>query len=130
MLTNRMIKRSARRLFNLCRVDGRADEARMRDVAHRVAASGRHGSLPILWEFLRLVRLDRERRTALVESAAPLTDDLRGTVEAGLAGKYGTDVTTSFALNPSLIGGMRIKVGSDVYDGSVRARLAALRDRF
>ena len=130
MLTNRKIKRSARRLFNLCRVDGRHDEARIRDVARRVAASKRHGSVPILWEFLRLVRLDREQHTAVVESAAPLADEVRGTVEAGLARKYGTDVTTSFALNPSLIGGMRIKVGSDVYDGSVKARLAALAGRF
>ena len=130
MVTNRKIKRAARRLFNLCRVDGRQDEARIRDVARRVAASRRHGSLPILWEFRRLVRLDREQHTAIVESAAPLTDDVRGSVEAGLTRKYGTAVSTSFALNPSLIGGMRIKVGSHVYDGSVRARLAALRDRF
>jgi F-type H+-transporting ATPase subunit delta len=130
MITNRKIKRSARRLFNLCRVDGRHDEARIRDVVRRVAAAKHHGSLPILWEFLRLVRLDRQRHSAIVESAAPLTDDLRVTVEAGLARQYGPDVSTSFALDPSLIGGMRIKIGSDVYDGSVRARLAALRDRF
>ena len=32
----------------------------------------------------------------------------------------------SFVLNPALIGGMRIQVGSDVYDGSVQAGLAAL----
>ena len=126
MLTNRKIKRSARRLLNLCRVGGGHDEARIRDVARRVAASGRHGSVPILWEFLRLVRLDRERHTALVESATPLTDDVRGAVEAGLARRYGTDVSTSFALNPALIGGMRIKVGSDVYDGSIHRRLERL----
>jgi F-type H+-transporting ATPase subunit delta len=130
MTTNRKIKRAARRLFNLCRIDGRYDEARIRDVARRVAASGRHGAVPILWEFLRLVRLDRERQTATVESAAPLPDDVRVTVEAGLARKYGADVATSFALNPSLIGGMRIKVGSHVYDGSIRGRLAALQDKF
>ena len=35
-----------------------------------------------------------------------------------------------FAQNPALIGGMRIKVGSDVYDGSVQARLAALQESF
>jgi F-type H+-transporting ATPase subunit delta len=47
-------------------------------------------------------------------------------VQAGLDRAYGQGLETSFALNPDLIGGMRIRVGSDVYDGSVRARLAAL----
>jgi len=36
----------------------------------------------------------------------------------------------SFAHSPALIGGMRVKVGSDVYDGSVQARLATLEARF
>jgi F-type H+-transporting ATPase subunit delta len=39
-------------------------------------------------------------------------------------------VSTSFAENPALIGGMRVKIGSDVYDGSVRAALEALEERF
>jgi F-type H+-transporting ATPase subunit delta len=77
----------------------------------------------------RLVRLDLDQRTARVESAMPLTDDVRRDVEAGLARLYGSGIATSFDENPALIGGMRIKVGSDVYDGSVRSRLAALEAR-
>jgi F-type H+-transporting ATPase subunit delta len=42
---------------------------------------------------------------------------------------YGAGVEATFTENPALIGGMRIKVGSDVYDDSVRARLAALEAR-
>jgi F-type H+-transporting ATPase subunit delta len=66
---------------------------------------------------------------ATVESAAPLPDDVRGSVTAGLVKTYGAGVTATFSVNPALVGGMRIKVGSDVYDGSVRARLAALEAR-
>jgi F-type H+-transporting ATPase subunit delta len=62
----------------------------------------------------------------VIESAAGLTDDVRRDVQAGLERTYGQGLETSFAVNPGLIGGMRIRVGSDVYDGSVRARLAAL----
>ena len=51
------------------------------------------------------------------------------TSRAGLARVYGHGLDTSFEINPALIGGMRIRVGSDVYDGSVRARLAALEAR-
>ena len=50
-------------------------------------------------------------------------------IQADLARVYGPGLNTSFALNLDLIGGVRIRVGSDVYDGSVRARLAALAAR-
>ena len=50
-------------------------------------------------------------------------------MQAGLARRYGSGLTTSFETSADLIGGMRIKVGSDVYDGSVRARLAAIESR-
>jgi F0F1-type ATP synthase delta subunit len=35
-----------------------------------------------------------------------------------------------FTVEPALIGGMRVTIGSDVYDGSVRGRLEALAARF
>jgi F-type H+-transporting ATPase subunit delta len=43
---------------------------------------------------------------------------------------YGPEISTSFAEDTTLIGGMRIRVGSDVYDGSVKAGLAALQESF
>jgi F-type H+-transporting ATPase subunit delta len=47
-------------------------------------------------------------------------------VRANLTRLYGAGLDTSFAENPALIAGMRIRVGSDVFDGSVRARLATI----
>jgi F-type H+-transporting ATPase subunit delta len=129
MKSNRKIVRSARRLFRLCLVNGALDETRTREVARRIAVSGRRESRPLLTALLRLVRLDLARREALVESATPLPFDVQESVSAGLRGLYGADVKANFAVNPALVGGMRIKVGSDVYDGSVRARLAALEAR-
>ncbi len=76
------------------------------------------------------MKLDLERRTARVESAAALSPEQRTTVEGSLAWKYGTGLDVSFVQNPALIGGLRIQVGSDVYDGSVRARLESLRESF
>jgi F-type H+-transporting ATPase subunit delta len=95
-----------------------------------VAGARRRGSLALLSHFRRLVSLDRARHSAVVESATPLAADLRAQVEAGLARTYGQGVSTSFVEDPALIAGMRVKVGSDVYDGSVRAALAALEERF
>jgi F-type H+-transporting ATPase subunit delta len=126
MKASRKASRTARQLFRLCMADGHVDEARVRQVARRLAESKRRGSLAVLSDFQRLVRLERDRHTALVESATPLTDDVRRDLQESLKRRYGSALDTAFTENPDLIGGMRIKVGSDVYDGSVRARLAAL----
>ena len=76
------------------------------------------------------MELDCARHTAKVESALALPADLQASVQTGLARVYGPGLTASFAENPALIGGMRIRVGSDVYDGSVQGRLAALEQSF
>ena len=129
MKTSRRTRRAARRMYRVCQVNGRLDPDRVRQIVQRVARSGRRGTVQILGDFLRLVRLDRDRHRAVIESAAGLSDDLRREVQAGLERTYGDGLETLFEVNPALIGGMRIRVGSDVYDGSVRARLAALEAR-
>jgi F-type H+-transporting ATPase subunit delta len=129
MKTNRRVARTARQLYRLCMVDGRLDADRVRTVASRVANSKRRGGVGILVAFQRLVRLERDRHSAVIESAVALPDEIRAGVRDGLTRLYGAGLETTFGENPELIGGMRIKVGSDVYDGSVRARLAALEAR-
>ena len=129
MKANKKVYRAARHLFRLCVVDGALDEDRARRIARRVAGSRRRGALKTLSAFRRLVRLDRARHTAVIEMATPLSPDFRDVVRADLTRIYGAGLHTSFEHNPGLIAGMRIRVGSDVYDGSVRGRLAALEAR-
>lgn len=130
MKSRRQITRAARDLYRLCLVQGLLDARRVRLVASHLAASRRREAVRVLGEFRRLVRLDVQRHAAVIESATSLSASLRGEIEAGLARRYGPGLEASFLEDPSLIGGMRITVGSDVYDGSVRARLAALASRF
>jgi len=130
MKTTRQTKREAKRLFRLCLVNGLLDESCVRQVVQRIIDAKRRDGLALLSHFQRLVKLDSARHRAEVESAMPLPEDLRARVQAGLVRTYGPGIRTSFAHNPGLIGGMRIKVGSDVYDGSVRARLAELEKNF
>jgi F-type H+-transporting ATPase subunit delta len=129
MATTKRSRRIARQLFQWCLVAGKLNTDRARKVARRLAEGSERDSLAVLSEYQRLVRLDRDRNTALVESAAPLTDEVRRDVEARLARLHGADLQMVFAQNPALIGGIRIKVGSDVYDGSVRRRLDALEEK-
>jgi F-type H+-transporting ATPase subunit delta len=126
----RQAKRQAKQLFRYCLVNGSLDENRVRSVAQYVISAGRRDSAAVVAHLKRLVKLDLARRTATVESAAPLPPELRADIEAGLTRRYGPGLTTAFAQRAELIGGMRIQVGSDVYDSSVRAALAALEKSF
>lgn len=130
MKVSKQSKREAKQLYRFCLTDGVLDEQRARLVVEQVVKVRHRGCLAVLAHFLRLVREDIARHTAGVESATPLPQDLQASVEAGLGRLYGRGLKISYAENPALIGGMRIKVGSDVYDGSVRARLAALEESF
>jgi len=130
MKSTKQLEREAKQLFRVCLVGGLLDEARVREAVQKVLDAKRRGSLTLLSRFQHLVKLERARHTAEVESATSLPADLRANVLSNLDRMYGPGLSTSFALNPSLIGGMRIQVGSDVYDGSVRAELASLQKNF
>jgi F-type H+-transporting ATPase subunit delta len=110
-------------------VDGLLDESRAHVVVHRIVKARRRGGVSVLSQFRRLVTLDVDRHTAHVESAVRLPDDLRARVEADVATSFGRGVTAEFRENAELIAGMRLRVGSRVYDGSVQGRLAAIAAR-
>jgi len=126
MRANKRARREAGRLFRLCLVNSSLDEIRVRQVVPQVIAAGRRNYRAVLAQFVRLVRLELARRTGKVESAMPLPDEVQAVTQARLRSLYGPGLMTAFSNRPSLIGGMRIQVGSDVYDGSVLAGLAAL----
>ena len=130
MKITKKAKREAKQLYRLCLVNGLLDENRVRQVVQRVIAAGERDCPSILAYFLRLVKLDYAEHTANIESATPLPADLQTIVQSGLTQRYGPGLTTAFVESPELIGGMRIQVGCDVYDGSVRARLEALAKSF
>ena len=131
MIKNRKkIRRGARHLLRLCRSNGSLDEDRVRRVVNGILESGQRGRLALANEFEREVRLDQLKHTADVKSATPLPPELEASVRNNLVQRYGPALETTFKQDPELIGGMRIRVGDDVYDGSIQARLAALAERF
>lgn len=130
MRTTKQVRRDAKHLFRLCLVNGSLDEDRVRQVLKQVLESKRRGCLALAAHFGRRVKLERSSQTATVESAMPLPADFHASAQAGLEQVYGSRIITSFAQTPALIGGMRIKVGSDVYDGSIGAALTTLEKSF
>jgi len=130
MKITKKAKREAKQLYRLCLVNGLLDENRVRQIVQRMIAAGKRDCPSILAHFLRLVKLEYAQHTATVESATPLPPELQTIVQAGLTQRYGPGLATEFLERPDLIGGMRVQVGCDVYDGSVRAGLEALANSF
>jgi len=130
MKVSKLERRGAKELCRSCLVNGLLDEAKARQAVRQVLTSKPRGYLEIVTHFQRLLTLDFERRSARVESATPLAPEIQASVRESLGRVYGAGLNMSFVQNPSLIGGMRIRVGSDVYDGSIQARLAMLQESF
>ena len=121
--------RAARKLMRLSLKDGQLDLGLAQNMAKRIGEAKPRGYLGILTTFQRLLRLEVGKKHAVIESATDLgTEDGNGIAE-DLRKKYGNVLTTEFKTNPDLIGGLRIRVGSDVWDGSVRARLQNLSNK-
>jgi F-type H+-transporting ATPase subunit delta len=130
MKISKQARRDAKQLFRACMADGLLDEARVRQAVSAVIERKPRGQMGILHHFKRLVKLDVERRTARVVSAVPLSGALRDSVSANLARRYGQGLNISFAEDAGLVGGLRVQVGSDVFDGTVASRLTALDETF
>ena len=128
--TTAQAKRKARQLYRCCLVNGRLDPGRALHAVSIVLEFKRRGYMRLLKEFQRLVRLEITAYTAMVESATPLPRHLENRVRERVQNTYGAGITTLFKRNPELIGGTRIRIGSDVYDGTVEAKLVALQRNF
>lgn len=129
-MTAKQIAQKAKKLFRLCLVSNRVDPGRTVRVVQIIIAERHRGSLRLLRQFRRLLKLHEEQRTAKVECAVPATPDIERSVRHRIESVYGTGITTVFAHNPQLIGGMRIRVGCDLFDGSILNGLRALRTSF
>lgn len=130
MKVSKVAAATARRLFGLCQTAGRLDETKLRTVVARLIESKPRDYRAVLVALQRLTRLEADRRRVTVESAVALDDASRQRVVDGLAKAHGPNLTISYTVNPELIGGLRIRVGNDVLDGSVQGRLARLANAF
>ena len=130
MRISKQARREAKQLFRAAQVNAVLDEGRVRMTVDELIARKPRGYVAILSHLERLVKLDIVRRNARIESVIPLDGAIEGTLKAALMRRYGPGLQFSFGVNPDLIGGMRVQVGSDVYDGSIRAKLTELQDNF
>ena len=67
-------------------------------------------------------------QAADITSAIELGDDAQEQIRQRLTKQYGEDLVFSFDVDPSLMGGLRIRVGDQLIDNTVANRLMALRE--
>ena len=123
-------RRDAKQLFKSCQVEGLLDEDRVRQAVGLLIEKKPRGYFGTVQELQRLVKLDVNSRTARVESAITLSETQKQNVQTSLGRLKGSEVTVEFAENADLIGGMRVKIGDDVFVGSVKTRLTRLGEKF
>ena len=119
-------RKLSKALFRESFVDNAIDAARVKKITDEVAKAKPRNYIGVLEEYARLIRLEMAKKEAVIESAAELESAEKSAITRTLRAKYGADVTTEYKTNPDLIGGVRIQIGSDVLDASVRTRLDRL----
>ena len=130
MKISKQARQEAKALFRCCRVNDVLDEERVRQAVQALITQKPRGYAAVLSHFHRLIKLELDRRSARVESALPLEPAFQAQLQDQLRRRHGAGLAVRFSPNPLLIGGLRLQVGSDVYDGSIRARLDALAESF
>jgi F-type H+-transporting ATPase subunit delta len=92
-----------------------------------LARNGRKGQLAQVTRlFRRLAAEHRGEATAEVVSAHPLSDDQVATLKSKLKARAGRDVTIDTLTDPQILGGLIVKLGSEMIDASLKSKLNRL----
>ena len=126
MKLNKEVRQLGREMLRGSFTDGQLDRGRIASLVQSVIAKKPRHYIDILHYYKRLLRLEIEKRHAKIESATKLAPEAAIKVVEKLKKKYGADLTSEFVVDPTLLGGVRVRVGSDVWDGTVRTRLQRL----
>jgi F-type H+-transporting ATPase subunit delta len=102
----------------------------VRNFLYVVIDRGRTSLLPVLREKVEtFIDARRGVARAVVATAAALSDEQKASISAELSRVTGKQVQCEFHWDPALLGGVVARIGSTVYDGSVRGKLTALKSR-
>ena len=96
-------------------------------VEHAVASPRRRSLQFAIGDLLAVAAARRDRSIARVSSAAPLTSAQESRLAAALSDLYGRPIEVRTSIEPAVKGGLAIRVGDEVIDGTVASRFAAAR---
>lgn len=126
MRADKKTKALAKQLFKLSLVNGAVSPEQVTGVLGYIEKSAPRHALTLLKLYHRAISIEDARSQAVVEHAGPVTDATLRSIEAAMTRKYSRPVTASAKPNPQLLAGLRVRVGSDVYESTVAGQLANL----
>ena len=122
------IERRVKLVGDLLKGKVQATTGRLVEVA--LVGFGGRGFESSLTRLVELTAAKRDREVAYVTVAKPLTDAEEQALAGKLASMYGRQVSLKVDVDPSIIGGVSVRVGSDLYDGTILRRLNAAKQAF
>jgi F-type H+-transporting ATPase subunit delta len=126
MAADKQTKLLAKQLFKLSVVNGVVSPEQVTGVLGWVEKTSPRRPLALLRLYQHLIATELAKSHARVEHAGPVASATLDAIAAALTKKYQRPVTATATPNPKLLAGLRIRVGSDVYESSVAGQLASL----
>jgi F-type H+-transporting ATPase subunit delta len=123
---NKQVQLLARQLFKLSLVDGVITAEQVAGVLAYVEKHRPAHPLAVLKVYQRLVAAEIARGQAIVEHAGAINDALLAGIAAAMTQRYGRRIVPVARRKDTLLAGLRVRVGDDVYESSVAHQLAQL----
>src|SRR3954463_12898822 len=126
MRADKKTKALAKQLFKLSLVNGAVSPEQVTGVLGYIEKNVTRGQLALLQLYQRAITAELAKSNAVVEHAGPVSEATLKSIEAAMTKKYSRAVAVPAKPNPKLLAGLRIRVGSDVYESTVAGQLANL----
>ena len=128
MKRDKKITQLAKKLVELSKDNGVVTDAKVSEVLAGLKQVQHRHHLTVLKTFLSYLRREVALQTAVVSTPGALSDDALKAIEATYSKIYGRPISAVTQQDTSLIAGVRVRVGDDVYDASVAGRLQRLAE--
>jgi F-type H+-transporting ATPase subunit delta len=126
MAADKQTKLLAKQLFKLSVVNGVVSSEQVAGVLGWVEKTSPRRPVALLKAYHHRIAIELAKSRAEVEHAGPVSDATLKQIEASMTKRYSRVITASAKPNPKLLAGLRVRVGSDVYESSVASQLAKL----
>ncbi len=126
MRADKKTKALAKQLFKLSLVNGAVSAEQVTGVLGYIEKNVPRHTLAVLQLYHRAIATELAKSSAVVEHAGPIGDGTLKAIESAMTKKYSRPVTATAKPNPKLLAGLRVRIGSDVYESTVAGQLAAL----
>ena len=126
MAADKKTKLLAHQLFKLSLADGQVSAEQVSGVLGWVNKHSPRQPVTLLKIYQRLIATELSRSQAIVAHAGPLGAGVIAQIEKAMTKKYSRPITATAAPDATLLAGIRVRIGDDVYESSAASQLASL----